>query len=120
MFGARHSEMRIFTTSTWRSLEALPFYDLTSPVECTAWYATELSLDASSYDLLNLGINGDNSQELASAVIGLSDEMGSQGELLGLLVGHARSDRLDDIMLERAGLGGNRSGQQGSRRLSNR
>jgi len=50
-------------------------YDLVSP-DCTARYTTGLSLSAHPYELLAFEIKGSDREELASTVVGLSDEAG--------------------------------------------
>jgi hypothetical protein len=62
---------------THTDLELQLEYDVTSP-HCTARYTTALSLSAHPYELLTFEIKGSDRGELASTVVGLSDEAGHE------------------------------------------
>ena len=53
-------------------------YDLTSPGECTAFYSTTLSLNASDYRSLAFEIKGGEQGELSSTAFGLRDKAGHE------------------------------------------
>jgi hypothetical protein len=79
-------------TVTHTGFELQLDYDVTSP-GCTARYTTGLSLDAQPYDLLAFEIKGHDREELASTIVGLSDEAGHR---TGVKVGDFLNQVLTD------------------------
>lgn len=70
------------------------------------------SVGSRTYFIIQTGLRGDHGDLTALTtlyqgfvVIVVKSIHDEQGKLIGLLVGHAGSDKLNDIMLERAGLG---------------
>lgn len=58
-------------------------YDLTAPGECTAFYSTTLSLNASAYRSLAFEIKGGDQGELSSTAFGLRDQAGHEMRVKG-------------------------------------